>query len=65
MELDALYVAAGCGPAQHVSGQAPNRRSTLRRVGQHAAALRLLTPRLTASELGGLINRLTAPPSER
>ncbi|MFD3675502.1 hypothetical protein [Streptomyces sp. NPDC058613] len=65
VELDALYVAAGCGPAQHVPGQAPNRRSTLKRVGRHAAALRLLTTRLPASELGRLINRLTAPPSER
>ncbi len=64
-ELDRLYVAAGCGPAQDVPGQAPNRRSTLKRVGQHATALRQLMSRLPAPELAQLINRLTALPREQ
>ncbi|WP_314253530.1 hypothetical protein [Streptomyces sp. DSM 40907] len=62
--LDTLYVAAGCGPAQDLPGQASNRRSTLKRVGQHAAALRRLMSRQPAPELGRLITRLTALPRE-
>ncbi|RVU15546.1 hypothetical protein EOT10_38850 [Streptomyces antnestii] len=58
--LDELYVAAGCGPPQDVPGQAPNRRSTLKRVGQHATALRRLMSRLPGSELSQLIIRHTA-----
>ncbi|MFB6558829.1 hypothetical protein ACFCYH_07985 [Streptomyces sp. NPDC056400] len=63
-ELDALYVAAGCGPAQDVPGQAPNRRSTLKRVGQHATALRQLMSHLSAPDLSQLITRLTELPRE-
>ncbi|MFI8393140.1 hypothetical protein [Streptomyces sp. NPDC085540] len=62
--LDALYAAAGCGPAQDVPGQAPNRRSTLKRVGQHATALRQLMAHLSASDLSQLITRLTALPRD-
>ncbi|MEU6663082.1 hypothetical protein [Streptomyces sp. NPDC046821] len=53
--LDKLYVSAGCGPAQDVPGQAPNRRSTLKRVGQQATALRKLMSRFPVPELSQLI----------
>ncbi|MFD7555523.1 hypothetical protein ACFV9E_13445 [Streptomyces sp. NPDC059835] len=55
--LDELYVAAGCGPAQDVPGSAPTRRSTIKRVHQHAAALRRLMTGLAAPELSQLIIR--------
>lgn len=48
--LDELYVASGCGPAQDVPGSAPTRRATLKRVHQHAAALRRLMPQLLTAE---------------
>ncbi|MFB7982816.1 hypothetical protein [Streptomyces vinaceus] len=55
--LDEVYVAAGCGPAQGVPGSAPTRRSTIKRVHQHAAALRRLMTGLSAPELRQLIIR--------
>jgi hypothetical protein len=55
--LDDLYVASGCGPAQDVPGSAPTRRATLKRVHQHAAALRRLMPQLLSAESGQLIAR--------
>ncbi|MFD4137334.1 hypothetical protein [Streptomyces goshikiensis] len=57
--LDELYVAAGCGPAQDVPGSAPTRRSTIKRVHQHATALRRLMTGLSAPELSQLIIRFT------
>ncbi|MEU0648003.1 hypothetical protein [Streptomyces umbrinus] len=55
--LDQLYVASGCGPAQDVPGSAPTRRATLKRVHQHAAALRRLVPQLLGAEGSQLIAR--------
>ncbi|WP_328930904.1 MULTISPECIES: hypothetical protein [unclassified Streptomyces] len=55
--LDDLYVASGCGPAQDVPGSAPTRRATLKRVHQHAAALRRLMPQLLTAEGEQLIAR--------
>lgn len=55
--LDDLYVAGGCGPAQDVPRSAPTRRATLKRVHQHAAALRRLLPQLLTAEGGQLIAR--------
>ncbi|RZU46497.1 hypothetical protein EV284_1178 [Streptomyces sp. BK022] len=55
--LDDLYVLSGCGPAQDVPGSAPTRRATLKRVQQHAAALRRLMPRLLTAEGAQLIAR--------
>jgi hypothetical protein len=48
--LDELYVVSGCGTAQDVPGSAPTRRATLKRVRQHAVALRRLMPQLLAAE---------------
>ncbi|MFD3315778.1 hypothetical protein [Streptomyces sp. NPDC058694] len=55
--LDKLYVASGCGPAQDVPCSAPTRRATLKRVHQHAAALRRLMPQLLSAEGSQLIAR--------
>ncbi|MFB6855404.1 hypothetical protein ACFCWV_23355 [Streptomyces sp. NPDC056341] len=55
--LDDLYVAAGCGPTQDVPGQAPNRRSTLKRVGRHTGALQRLLPYLLGPGSDDLIAR--------
>ncbi|MFF7381208.1 hypothetical protein [Streptomyces griseoluteus] len=55
--LDELYVLSGCGPAQDVPGSAPTRRATLKRVHQHAAALRRLMPLLLTAEGAQLIAR--------
>ncbi|MCP8706906.1 hypothetical protein IGB19_03455 [Streptomyces sp. AC04842] len=55
--LDELYVLSGCGPAQDVPGSAPTRRAMLKRVHQHAAALRRLMPQLLTAEGGQLIAR--------
>jgi hypothetical protein len=52
-----LYVASGCGPAQDVPRSAPTRRATLKRVHQHAAALRRLMPQLLTAEGEQLIAR--------
>ncbi|MFE5772825.1 hypothetical protein ACFQ7O_31220 [Streptomyces sp. NPDC056485] len=57
--LDELYVAAGCGPAQDVPGSAPTRRSAIKRVHQHATALRRLMAGLPTPGLGRLIIRCT------
>ncbi|MFJ3728349.1 hypothetical protein ACIPYQ_38080 [Streptomyces sp. NPDC090045] len=64
-ELDGLYAAAGCGPVQDVPGQAPNRRSTLKRLDQHATALRRLMAHLPAPELSQSIIRFAALRWER
>lgn len=55
--LDELYVVSGCGPTQDVPGSAPTRRATLKRVHQHAAALRRLMPQLLTAEGAQLIAR--------
>ncbi|MGW2183684.1 hypothetical protein ACWCXX_37860 [Streptomyces sp. NPDC001732] len=55
--LDELYVVSGCGPAQDVPGSAPTRRATLKRVHQHAAALRRLMPQLLTAGGSQLIAR--------
>ncbi|WP_309500412.1 hypothetical protein [Streptomyces shenzhenensis] len=55
--LDELYVFSGCGPAQDVPGSAPTRRATLKRVHQHAAALRRLMPQLLTADGAQLIAR--------
>jgi hypothetical protein len=55
--LDELYVASGCGPAQHVPGSAPTRRTMVKRVHQHAAALRRLLPLLLTAEGSRLLAR--------
>ncbi|SEE37532.1 hypothetical protein [Streptomyces sp. Ag109_O5-10] len=44
--LDGLYTAVGCGPAQDVPVSAPTRRAMLKRVHEHAEALRRLLPLL-------------------
>ncbi|MGW0754307.1 hypothetical protein [Streptomyces sp. NPDC002587] len=59
--LDELYVAAGCGPAQDVPGSAPTRLSTIKRVHQHATALRRLMTGRSAPELSQLIIRFAGP----
>jgi hypothetical protein len=48
--LEDLYVASGLGPAQSVPGSAPTRLTVLKRVRQHATALRRLLPRLLTAE---------------
>lgn len=55
--LDDLYVFSGCGPAQDVPCSALTRRATLKRVHQHAAALRRLLPQLLTAEGSQLIAR--------
>ncbi|MFI1175752.1 hypothetical protein [Streptomyces melanogenes] len=55
--LDELYVMSGCGPAQDVPDSAPTRRATLKRVRQHAAALRRLMSQLLTAEGSQLIAR--------
>ncbi|MFE1265708.1 hypothetical protein ACFW5X_35060 [Streptomyces albogriseolus] len=55
--LDELYVVSGCGSAQDVPGSAPTRRAMLKRVHQHAAALRRLMPQLLTAEGSRLIAR--------
>ncbi|MGW2841507.1 hypothetical protein ACWCWD_27375 [Streptomyces sp. NPDC001493] len=55
--LDELYVASGCGPAQDVPVSAQTRRAMLKRVRQHAAALRRLMPQLLTAEGSQLIAR--------
>ncbi|MGW2821033.1 hypothetical protein ACWC24_08515 [Streptomyces sp. NPDC001443] len=44
--LDDLYAAAECGPSRDVPAFAATRRAVVRRVHQHADALRRLLPRL-------------------
>ncbi|MDX3751543.1 hypothetical protein [Streptomyces sp. AK08-02] len=46
--LEDIYTATGCGPPQDVPRSVHNRRSMLKRVHQHADALRRLLPRLPA-----------------
>jgi hypothetical protein len=55
--LECLYVAAGCGPVQDVPGSAPTRRAMLKRVQQHAVALRRLLPLLASPEIGQMMSR--------
>ncbi|MFF4302607.1 hypothetical protein [Streptomyces sp. NPDC001601] len=55
--LDELYVLSGYGPAQDVPDSAPTRRATLKRVHQHAAALRRLMPQLLGADGAQLIAR--------
>lgn len=55
--LDELYVLSRCGPAQDVPGSAPTRRAMLKRVHQHAVALRRLMPQLLTAEGAQLIAR--------
>ncbi|MEV5844663.1 hypothetical protein AB0M32_22125 [Streptomyces sp. NPDC051985] len=42
--LDDLYTALGCGPPQDVPFSAQTRRAMLKRVHEHAAALRCVLP---------------------
>jgi hypothetical protein len=55
--LECLYVVGGCGPAQDVPGSAPTRRTMLKRVHQHGAALRRLLPQLLSPECEQLLSR--------
>jgi hypothetical protein len=63
--LECLYAAGGCGPAQDVPGSAPTRRAMLKRVHQHAAALRRLLPQLLSPGIEQLIShcRGQSPPA--
>lgn len=42
--LEDLYTGLGCGPAQDVPLSTPTRRAMLKRVHEHAAALRRVLP---------------------
>jgi hypothetical protein len=55
--LERLYVAAGCGPAQHVPQTAPTMLAALKRVREHAAALRRLLPFLLGPQAEDLFVR--------
>lgn len=55
--LDCLYVACRCGVLQDVPGNAPNRRTAGKRVGQHADALRQVLPHLLGDDVDQLIRR--------
>lgn len=55
--IDCLYVACRCGPLQDVPGSAANRRTTEKRVQQHAEATRQVLPRLLDSSVDDLLRR--------
>lgn len=59
--LECLYVAAGCGPPQDIGGAAPNRLTTVKRVREHAAALRAVWPSITGPDAVELFRR--CPPT--
>ena len=60
--LDSLYVESGLGPAQHVPGNVGGGRTIVKRVTQHARALRLLMPHLTGPEAADLFRRCRSGP---
>lgn len=55
--LDCLYVACRCGPLQDVPGSAPNQKVAIKRIRQHAEALRKVLPRLIDGDAEHLVRR--------
>lgn len=55
--LGCLYVAGGCGAAQDVPDSASTRRAMVKRIHQHATALRKLLPQLLSPEVEQLMSR--------
>jgi hypothetical protein len=63
--LDRLYVECGLGPPQDVPGNLGGGHTIVKRLTQHARALRLLMPHLTGSAAAELFRRCrTGPQSE-
>lgn len=60
--LDRLYVKCGLGPPQHVPGNVGGGHTVVKRVRQHADALRLLMPHLTGPTAAGLFHRCRSGP---
>lgn len=61
-DLGDLYVAAGLGPAQHVPGNVGGGRTVVKRIAQHATALRRLMPYLTGPTAAELFCRCRPGP---
>jgi hypothetical protein len=56
--LDRLYLACGLGVAQDVpTSEGPSRHTIVKRIGQHAAALRQLMPYLDGPNAAALFRR--------
>jgi hypothetical protein len=55
--LECLYVACHCGVLQDVPRNAPNLRTTAKRVRQHAGALRRVLPHLLGEDIDELLRR--------
>jgi hypothetical protein len=60
--LDCLYVACGLGPAQHVPGTVGGGHTIVKRVAQHADALRRLMPYLAAPAAADLFHQCRSGP---
>jgi len=56
-DLCCLYVACECGPPQDVPGTAPNPRTMVKRLHQHAAALQRVLPLLDTDHIDELLRR--------
>lgn len=54
-DLHCLYVACGCGPPNALPGTVSNVHTTIKRVEQHAAALRKVLPFMTPADTENLI----------
>jgi hypothetical protein len=55
--IDCLYVACGYGVLQDVPSNAPNLKTTVKRIAQQAHALRRLLPNLAAEDIDVLLSR--------
>lgn len=62
--LDCLYVECGLGPPQHVPGNLGGGHTLVKRLTQHAKALRLLMPYLTGPMAAELFRRCRSGPAE-
>jgi hypothetical protein len=60
--LDRLYVECGLGPPQHVPENLGGGHTLIKRLSQHAAALRLLMPHLTGPGATELFRRCRSGP---
>jgi hypothetical protein len=60
--LDCLYVQSGLGPPQHVPGNLGGGHTIVKRLTQHARAVRLLMPHLTTPTAAELFNRCRSGP---
>jgi hypothetical protein len=60
--LDCLYVECGLGPPQHVPGNLGGGHTLVKRLTQHARALRLLMPHLAGPRATELFHRCRSGP---